>query len=238
MRALVLCAGEGRRLRPLTQITPKPLVEVAGVPMAVRQILALRRAGIREVVVNAAHGARILMAELGDGSRWGVRIAWSVEGFDTSDALETRGGIVRALPMLTEGGEGAFIVAAGDIASDFDYSELAERARGLSASGDLAHLVTVPNPDFHPAGDFLLRNGRIARRDDPEGGAAVTYASLAAFHPTLFAGLDDRRAKLFPWLLEAAAGRISGSLFAGRWANVGTLVELERAEALFAEDRA
>ena len=97
MHALLFAAGEGRRMRPLTQILPKPLIEVGGVPMAVRQILALRKAGITEIVVNAAHGARILMAELGDGRSWGVKLLWSIEGFTAEDALETRGGIVRAL---------------------------------------------------------------------------------------------------------------------------------------------
>ena len=93
MRALLFAAGEGRRMRPLTQILPKPLIQVGGIPMAVRQILQLRKTGITEIVVNAAHGARILMAELGDGSAWGVKLLWSIEGFSTEDALETRGGI-------------------------------------------------------------------------------------------------------------------------------------------------
>ena len=151
MRAMLLCAGEGRRLRPLTQLYPKPLTTIGGVPLAVRQILALKRAGITEIVVNAAYGARILQAELGDGSRWGVHLAWSVEGHTAAEALETRGGIVRALPLLMAGGEdGAFIVAAGDIATDYDYAALAEQAQSLSASGDWAHLVMVANPTFHP----------------------------------------------------------------------------------------
>ena len=143
MRALLFAAGEGRRMRPLTQILPKPLIEVGGVPMAVRQILALRKAGITEIVVNAAHGARILMAELGDGRSLGVKLLWSVEGFTAEDALETRGGIVRALPLL---GSGPFIAVAGDIVTDFDYSALVRRAGTLSSGGALAHLVLVPNP--------------------------------------------------------------------------------------------
>lgn len=184
---MLLCAGEGRRLRPLTQLYPKPLTTIGGVPLAVRQILALKRAGITEIVVNAAYGARILQAELGDGSRWGVHLAWSVEGHTAAEALETRGGIVRALPLLMAGSEdGAFIVAAGDIATDYDYAALAEQAQSLSASGDWAHLVMVANPTFHPQGDFRLVNGRIARRD-AVGGEILTYASLAAFHPQLFA---------------------------------------------------
>lgn len=220
MRAMLLCAGEGRRLRPLTQLYPKPLTTIGGVPLAVRQILALKRAGITEIVVNAAYGARILQAELGDGSRWGVHLAWSVEGHTAAEALETRGGIVRALPLLMAGSEdGAFIVAAGDIATDYDYAALAEQAQSLSASGDWAHLVMVANPTFHPQGDFRLVNGRIARRD-AVGGEILTYASLAAFHPQLFAGLHADRAPLFPWMFEALdAGRVSGEKLVGRWAT-------------------
>ena len=181
MRAMLLCAGEGRRLRPLTQLYPKPLTTIGGVPLAVRQILALKRAGITEIVVNVAYGARILQAELGDGSRWGVHLAWSVEGHTAAEALETRGGIVRALPLLMAGSEdGAFIVAAGDIATDYDYAALAEQAQSLSASGDWAHLVMVANPTFHPQGDFRLVNGRIARRD-AVGGEILPLKKAGAF---------------------------------------------------------
>ncbi len=229
MRALILCAGEGRRLRPLTQIAPKPLARVAGEPMVVRQILSLRRAGVTEIVINAAHGARILMAELGDGARWGVRIAWSVEGLETRDALETRGGVVRALPLL---GSEPFLAVAGDIVTDMDYCALAERARSLSPKGALAHLALVANPSFHAKGDFGLENGLVRR---PGPGGAWTYSSLAAFHPALFAGVPEGRAKLFPWMLGAIdAGRVTGEVFRGLWANVGTLAEMRRAEAMLA----
>lgn len=232
MRALILCAGEGRRLRPLTQILPKPLVAVDGVPMVVRQILALREAGIRDLVLNVAHGARILMASLGDGARWGVRISWSVEGFTTADALETRGGIMKALSLLSPDGREPFIAVAGDIVTDFDYAVLAERAGGLEREGSLAHLVLVSNPDFHARGDFALAAGRIVRPD--AGHQARTFSSLAAYHPALFRGVPPGRAKLFPWMLGAIdSGRVTGSFFDGRWANVGTPRELERAERLF-----
>ncbi|MDO5531018.1 nucleotidyltransferase family protein [Sutterella sp.] len=236
MRALILAAGEGRRLRPLTQIHPKPLTCVAGVPMIERQIAALKAAGIREFVVNAAHGARVLTGALGDGSHLGVRILWSHEGDSAGEALETRGGIVRALPLLAEGGEGGgFIVVAGDIVTDYDYRALVGRAAALSEEGALAHLILVPNPDFHPQGDLALTpDGLIARE-----GTKYTFSSLAAYHPALFRGVPDGRAKLFPWLLGAVdAGRVTGELFSGRWANVGTPVELERAEKLFGSDAA
>lgn len=232
MRALILAAGEGRRLRPLTQIYPKPLTRVAGVPMIERQIAALRAAGIHEFVVNAGHGARVLMGALGDGAQMGVRILWSHEGNTALEALETRGGIVRALPLLTEGAENeGFIVVAGDIVTDYDYRGLVRRAAGLSEAGALAHLILVPNPDFHPQGDLALdASGHIARE-----GERLTFSSLAAYHPALFRGVPDGRAKLFPWLLEAVdAGHVTGEVFRGRWANVGTPLELERAERLFA----
>ena len=231
MHALLFAAGEGRRMRPLTQILPKPLIEVGGGPMAVRQILALRKAGITEIVVNAAHGARILMAELGDGRSWGVKLLWSIEGFTAEDALETRGGIVRALPLL---GSDPFIAVAGDIVTDFDYSTLVRRARTLSAGGSLAHLVLVPNPGFHARGDFGLADGKVCRT-----GEKFTFSSLALYHPAMFEGLPDERAKLFPWMNEwIDRGQVSGELYRGRWANVGTPEELSRAEALFAGDPA
>lgn len=234
MRALILCAGEGRRLRPLTQIAPKPLIPVAGVPMVVRQILALREAGIQEFVLNVAHGARILMAQLGDGTQWGVRITWSVEGFTTADGLETRGGIVKALPLLAGEENAPFIAVAGDIVTDFDYRTLVEQAQSFSAEGTLGHLVLVPNPDFHAHGDFALEKGKILRPDSQDGThTAYTFSSLAAYHPALFAGVEPGFAKLFPWMLGAIdAGRITGSLYEGLWANVGTPLELARAEAL------
>ena len=231
MRALILCAGEGRRLRPLTQIVPKPLIPVAGVPMVVRQILALRAAGIQEFVLNIAHGARILMAQLGDGAKWGVRITWSVEGFTAADGLETRGGIVKALPLLAGEQAEPFIAVAGDIVTDFDYRALVEKAQSFSAEGILGHLVLVPNPDFHACGDFALEKGKILRPDGAH--PTYTFSSLALYHPALFAGVAPGFAKLFPWMLGAIdAGRITGSLYEGLWANVGTPLELDRAEAL------
>lgn len=231
MHALLFAAGEGRRMRPLTQILPKPLIQVGGIPMAVRQILALRKAGITEIVVNAAHGARILMAELGDGSAWGVKLLWSIEGFSTEDALETRGGIVRALPLL---GRAPFIAVAGDIVTDFDYSTLVRRAETLSPAGSLAHLVLVPNPGFHAKGDFGLADGKVCRT-----GEKFTFSSLALCHPAMFAGLPDERAKLFPWMNRRIdRGQVSGELYRGPWANVGTPEELRRAEALFSGEAA
>lgn len=229
MRALVLCAGAGTRLRPLTQIMPKPLVEVGGVPMAVRQIRALARAGVDGFVVNAATGAARLMGVLGDEARWGQRVHFSVEGQTAAEALETRGGIVRALPVLTQACD-AFIVAAGDIVTDYDYAKLVAVGRTLSAEGTLAHLALVDNPVYHPSGDFALApDGRIVLE-----GEKLTFAAFGVYHKALFEGVKDGRAALFPWLLDfIRVGRVTGEHYRGRWANVGSLEELERAERLF-----
>lgn len=219
MRALVLAAGEGRRLRPLTSFMPKPLVPVGGVPLIVRQIRALAEAGVDEIVVNTAYGSRILEALLGEGSGLGVRIRYSREGIVKEDALETLGGIVKALPLLRESDEEAFIVVAADIATDYDYKRLVGAARNLRADGPRAHLVLVGNPVYHPEGDFALdADGRIST----SGGEKKTFSSLGAYRYDLFEGLEPERAKLFPWLLDAAGPRgISGEVHQGWWANVG-----------------
>ena len=159
MRALILAAGEGRRMQPVTLTTPKPLVEVAGTPMAVRQILALRKAGVEEIVLNVAHLGDRIVETLGDGSAWGVRLRYSVEGRTAGEALETLGGIAKALPMLDDG-DGAFIVVAGDIVTDFDYSRLVRAGRALAGSDAVAHLVLAPNPSYHADGDMTLRGRR------------------------------------------------------------------------------
>ena len=226
MRALVFCAGAGKRMRPLTQLMPKPLVPVLGIPMVVRQILALRRAGVTEIMLNAAHGARILQGAIGDGSRWGVRVAYSVEGNSTEEALETRGGIVKALPYLAEGGK-AFLAVAGDIVTDYNYARLLERARLLDQSNADAHLVLVPNPSYHPRGDMSLApSGRVGRE-----GERLTFSSLAAYRTSLFEWLPAVEAKLFPWLWKIIdAGRVTGERWDGAWYNVGTIEERNRVE--------
>lgn len=225
MKALILCAGEGSRLRPLTYLLPKPLVPVAGVPMVVRQMLALKAAGITEVVINTAHGAARLEALLGDGQSYGMQITYSREGLSKADALETLGGIVKAQPFLLNDSDEAFLVVAGDIVTDYDYRELVSAARSLSSQGDLAHLVLVPNPDFHPLGDMGLEAGHIVR--EPR---RWTFSSLGAYHRSLFDGLEVARAKLFPWLWQTIeAGRVQGSVYQGLWLNVGDFDELNKA---------
>lgn len=227
MRALILAAGEGRRMQPITLATPKPLVEVAGVPMAVRQILALKRAGIEEIVLNVAHLGQKLMKALGDGSAWGVRLSYSVEGNVASSALETLGGIARALPLLDDG-DGAFIVAAGDIVTDFDYSRLVCAGRSLAEKGLQAHLVLVPNPSYHSSGDMTLDERGLVRREP----RTHTFSSLGVYRTSLFEGVEPVRAKLFPWLWRfCEAGCVSGEVLEGMWFNVGETRELALAEA-------
>lgn len=228
MKALILCAGEGSRLRPLTQILPKPLVPVAGIPMVVRQIKALKAAGITSIVINTAHGAGVLEPQLGDGARWGVTIRYSREGRSTADALETLGGIVKALPLLTDEGEESFLVVAGDIVTAYDYRSLVLAAQGLKAQDKTAHLVLVPNPPYHSQGDMTLTDSIVSRETK-----TLTFSSLGAYRADIFRGLPAERAKLFPWLWQFVdSGRVSGEFFDGMWLNVGDFDELEKANQL------
>ncbi len=218
MKAMILAAGRGERMRPLTDRTPKPLLPVAGKPLIVWHLERLARAGIRDIVINHAHLGDQIEALLDDGAAWGVAIRYSEE---PPGALETAGGIAQALPLL---GDDPFLVVNGDIYCDFDFASL----RPLAA-GDLAHLVLVPNPPQHPAGDFVLEGDRVAA----EGASRLTFAGIGLYRPALFEGVErDKPAKLAPLLRAAmAAGKITGECFAGRWMDVGTpdrLAELDR----------
>ncbi len=221
---MILAAGRGERMRPLTDLTPKPLLPVAGKPLIVWHLERLARAGWREIVINHAHLGDQIEALLGDGDAWGVAIRYSPE---PPGALETAGGIVHALPMLTnELGNEPFLVVNGDIFCDWDFS----RARIGAA---LAHLVLVDNPPQHPDGDFTLENGKVGTGET----ARLTFSGIGLYRPTLFAGIErGRPAKLAPLLREAiAAGRITGEKHTGRWEDVGTP---ERLAALDARLRA
>ncbi len=225
MRAIILAAGRGERMRPLTDTTAKPLLYAGGRRLIEWQIDALARAGVRHIVINTAHLPQQFEDALGDGARYGVRLSYSREGERAEDALETLGGIVRALPRLVEG---PFIAVSADIVTDYDYRALQERAASIDGGAADAHLVLVDNPPFHPAGDMGLVGGRIA----PDSAPRLTYANIGVFAPRLFAGLAPIRAKLFPWLYVAArAGRVTGEHARVRWFNVGTPAELERVDA-------
>ena len=224
MKALLLAAGRGERMRPRSDTTAKPLLHAGGRRLIEWQIEALVRAGVREIVVNTAHLAQQVEDTLGDGSRYGTRLTYSREGERAEDALETLGGIVRALPLL---GTAPFIAASSDLVTDFDYSALARPLAAIARGDADAHLVLVDNPPFHAAGDMGLANGRI-RMQRPY----LTYGNIGIFSPALFDGLRPERAKLFPWLLRfAEQGRISGEHFRGRWHNVGTAAELDALDA-------
>ena len=227
--ALILAAGRGERMRPLTDTTPKPLLRAGGRRLIEWQIDALARAGVREVVVNVAHLPDQFDSTLGDGSRYGVSLRYSREGESADDALESLGGIVKALPWL---GEAPFIVTSGDIVTDFPFERL-QAASEAQRRGEVdAHLVLVDNPPFHPRGDMGLSNRLI----NPDVTPRMTYANIGVFSPRLFAevavALQGCRAALFPWLYEAArAGRVSGELYHGRWWNAGTPGDLAELDA-------
>lgn len=217
MKAMILAAGKGERMRPLTLTRPKPLIEVNGRPLIEHHIQALAAAGITDLVINHAWLGDQLEAVLGDGSRLGVSIRFSAEG----EPLETGGGIFRALPLL---GSEPFMLINGDIRTDVDFAALALPA------GCLAHLVLVDNPVHHPSGDFGLVEGRITL----EASEKLTYSGIAVLHPQLFSDCTAGAFKLVDVLRPAiVAGQVSGQRLAGRWVDVGTLERLAEAEQLF-----
>lgn len=218
MKAMILAAGKGERMRPLTLTTPKPLIRVGGVPLIEYHLRALASAGFTDIVINHAWLGQQIEEHLGDGSRLGVNIQFSPEG----EPLETGGGIFRALPLL---GDEAFVVVNGDIWTDYDFSVLRRPLEGL------AHLVLVDNPKHHPGGDFILADGKI--HDGELAADKLTYSGIAVLHPRLFDGCSDGAFKLAPLLRKAMAeGRVSGERLQGHWVDVGTLERLRQVETL------
>ncbi|MDO4905965.1 MAG: nucleotidyltransferase family protein [Lautropia sp.] len=233
MRAMLLAAGRGERMRPLTDVHPKPLLMAGGKPLIVWHLEKLAAAGFREVVINHAWLGEQLPATLGDGSRFGLRLHYSPE---SGDALETAGGIVQALPMLRtpDAPDAPFAVISSDVWSDADYARLPAIARQLRAADALCWCLMVPNPGHHRQGDFLLEGERLALREVPPGGLpALTYTGIGVYTAALFDGLRaGTRSPLRPWL-EAAirAGRALGHYHRGLWFDIGTpqrLAELDR----------
>lgn len=218
MKAMLLAAGKGERMRPLTLHTPKPLLRVAGKPLLQWHIEALAAAGIHELVINHAWLGEQLEAHFGTGEELGVRISWSAEG----QPLETAGGILKALPLL---GDAPFLLVNGDVWTDIDFATL------TLAKGQLAQLVLVDNPPHKDAGDFCLHGGRVG--NPLPGQSALTYSGIAVLDPRLFAGLAPGPAPLAP-LLRAAAGRglVGGQRHAGRWMDIGTPERLAEANLL------
>ena len=212
MRAMILAAGRGERMRPLTDRLPKPLVPVGGQPLIVWHLRRLAAAGLTDIVINHAWLGHEIEAALGDGSRHGVRIRYSPE----ARALETAGGIVQALPLL---GPEPFLAINGDIWCDWDPA--AAPAIGQALQPGQAWLALVDNPAHHPAGDFRLDAGGAVHAD---GEPRLTFAGIGVYHPTLFAGIEPgTAAPLAPLLRQAMArGAVRGSRHAGRWTDVGT----------------
>lgn len=213
---MILAAGRGKRMRPLTDHTPKPLLTVGGQPLIVWHLQRLAAAGVRDVVVNLAWLGGQIRDALGDGSRWGLRLRYSPEG---EEGLETGGGIHRALALL---GPDPFLVVNGDIWTDMDYAPLLRGPEGL------AHLVLVANPDHNPAGDFGLRNARVLNEDTQR----FTFSGVGVYRAALFAGCNPGVFPLAPLLRQAAdAGQVSGQLHEGVWCDVGTPERLRELDA-------
>ena len=217
--AMILAAGRGERMRPLTDHTPKPLLQVGGKPLIVWHIQRLAAAGYTRIVINHAHlGAQIETA-LGNGVAWGVSIVYSRE----ASALETAGGIATALPLIDAE---IFPVVNGDVFVEYDFAQLAKPMSAIAAGDAMMHLVLVDNPPQHPHGDFVLRGDRVVEGD----GDKLTFSGIGVYHRSLFADLAPQtKAPLVPLLRAAiAAGQASGEHFHGRWVDVGTPDRLQQ----------
>lgn len=226
MIVMILAAGRGERMRPLTDHTPKPLLIVCDKPLIVWHIERLAAAGLRDLVINHAHLGAQIEAALGDGSKFGVRIRYSPE----NPALETAGGIANALPLL---GDAPFAVINGDIYCDYDVAHLPHHAATLAAGNDAAHLVLVNNPPQHPNGDFCLDGQRIVPAPQPPAhspqSSALTFSGIGIYQPALFHSIPRGAAAPLAPLLRAqiALGRVSGEHHHGHWVDVGTPQRLQ-----------
>jgi N-acetyl-alpha-D-muramate 1-phosphate uridylyltransferase len=226
MRAMILAAGRGERMRPLTDSKPKVMVEAGGKPLIEWHLHKLQRAGVQRVVINHAWLGEQIERQLGSGIRFGLDIVYSAE----EQALESAGGIANALPLI---GEQPFLVVNGDIFTDLEFASLLERLPQLDGENRVAHLVLVDNPEHNPQGDFALM-GAQARSDGP---ARLTFTGIGLYHPTLFAGVvPGERARLAP-LLRAAMdrGSVSAERYDGLWIDVGTPERLAHLDRLLTE---
>jgi MurNAc alpha-1-phosphate uridylyltransferase len=212
MRAMILAAGRGDRLRPLTDSVPKPLVDLGGKPLIEYHLESLAQAGFREIVINQGHLGGELPEVLGHGSRWGIHIHWSDE---QPQALETGGGIFKALPLL---GTAPFLVVNGDVWTNYPFARL------RAVKCDWAHLVMVANPEHNPSGDFALVGARL-REDGP---AKLTFSGIGVYHPRLFEGCRPGKFSVVPLLRAAMRDHlVTGELFTGAWDDIGTPERLD-----------
>jgi N-acetyl-alpha-D-muramate 1-phosphate uridylyltransferase len=213
MKAMILAAGRGERMRPLTDHTPKPLLPVAGKPLIVHTIDQLVSAGFTDIVINHAHLGQQIEDKLGDGEHLGANITYSPEG---EQALETAGGIINALPLL---GNGPFLVVNGDIATDFPFAELQK------ITVELAHIVLIDNPPHHPQGDFALGNSGYVTEN---GNQRYTFSGIGLYHPDLFINTPPGKSKLAPLLRQGIAeNKVTGQYFSGFWMDIGTPERLQ-----------
>ena len=218
MKAMILAAGLGNRMRPLTLYKPKPLLEVGGKALIVWHIEKLKKIGVTDIVINSAWLADILIGTLGDGSQFGVNILWTRE----DQGLETAGGIINALPLL---GTEPFILVNGDVWTTFDFASLLH----VNLKSDLAHLVFVTNPEQHPMGDFTLVEGRAYTFEQEQQGDNLTYSGVAVLNPQMFDGLEVGKRPLAPLLKQAMIdGRISAEKMQAAWVDDGTPERLSR----------
>jgi MurNAc alpha-1-phosphate uridylyltransferase len=216
VKAVVLAAGRGVRLKPLTDTTPKPLIEVRGKPLMVHHLERLRDAGFTHIHINTSWLAEKLHSFLGDGSRYGVHIHYSYEG---AEPLETGGGLFKMLPVI---GREPFLVVNGDVFTDFPFENLKHSLK----PDFLAHLVMVPNPEHHPQGDFHLSPAGHLRL---EGEPKLTYSGIGVYRADLFKDRDAGKFPLLPLFKEAMRGEaLSGEHYLGIWSDVGTIESLDR----------
>ncbi|MEA1879268.1 MAG: nucleotidyltransferase family protein [Campylobacterota bacterium] len=216
MKAMILAAGLGSRMRPLTNVTPKPLLKVGGIPLLVWHLEKLAHQDFKDIVINIAHLGYKIPKALGDGSNWGVNITYSDE--QKEGGLESAGGIVKALPLL---GDETFLVLNGDIFTDYDFQYHRKLADGI-----VAHLILVPNPEHNLEGDFALDGTKVIDNQQ------YTFSGIGYYSPKLFEGVSYGKSALAPLLREAMReGKVTGELYEGEWLDIGTPERLERLNA-------
>jgi len=212
MKAMILAAGFGSRMRPLTDVIPKPLLKAGGIPLIVWHIEKLAYMGISDIIINIAHLGYQIPEALGDGSDWGVNIEYSDE--QEEGGLESAGGIVKALPLL---GDETFLLVNADVFTDYDFQDNRDLAEGI-----LAHLILVPNPEHNPEGDFALDGQRVIDAKQ------YTYAGIGYYSPKLFEGVAYGKSSTIPLLRKAMKeGKVTGELHEGEWLDIGTPERLE-----------